>query len=110
MSDENFDDAADTSIGFVFDAFGDNFRLIDSKINVFEESVYKLSSKIEALDLGMVYSIELNDKKINAISTDSRERYKSMEKSFNKFRNIILSIVSFSFILNLILLFYIAGA
>jgi hypothetical protein len=112
MSDEGLKDdcVTDTGIGFVFDAFSDNFKIIDSRVENIEESMYKLSSKIEALDLGMVYSVELYEKKMDAIIRAASARDKDIGKRFNMFRNAIFFIASFSFLLNVALLVYIAGA
>ena len=111
MGDEKLkDDAAlDTCIGFVFDAFGDNFKIINSRVDNIEESMYKLSSKIEALDIGIVYSVDLYDKKLDAIIKAASARDGEISSKFNTFRNVIFFITSFSFLLNVALLVYIAG-
>ena len=111
MSDDESksDEVVDTSIGFVFDAFGDSFKLINLRVDNVEESLYRLSSKIEALDVGMVYSANLYDKKLDAIIKAASTRDGEISGKFNTFRNAVFFITSFSFLLNVALLVYIAG-
>ena len=108
--DAKDDGVADTSIGFVFDAFGDSFKIINSRVDFLQESMYKLSSKIEALDIGIVYSADIFDKKIEAITKSHLADNLYIKKKFNSFRSIMLFVTSLSFILNISLLIYIMGA
>jgi len=112
--DEKFDDVksdvvVDTSIGFVFDAFGDRFKVVDSRLDDIENSMYKLSSKIEALDIGIAYSVELYNKKIESLVENYSIEYNELDRKLRVFKGVMLLITSFSFLMNIVLLAYILG-
>jgi len=103
------DDVVDTSIGFVFDAFGDRFKVVDSRLDVVDSLMYKLSSKIEALDIGIVYSVDLYNNKINTLIENYSIEYDELDKKLRVVKGVMLLITSFSFLINIVLLAYILG-
>jgi hypothetical protein len=110
MSDDaKSDDVTNTSIGFVFDAFGDRFKIVDSRLDVVDDLMYKLSSKIEALDIGIVYSVDLYNKRINTIIKNYSIEYNEIDRKLRIFKGVMLLITSFSFLINIVLLVFILG-
>ena len=82
MSDNDTDDVIDSGIGFVFDAFGDNFRDIDSRFELIDDSIGRVASKLEALDSGMVYTISAYEKRIETIGLHFEQRINQIESDF----------------------------
>ena len=107
--DDGTDEIGDSGIGFVFDAFGDQFSIIEDRFQNFEVSIDRVMSKVDALDTGIIYTIKAYDKKLDDLSFNFDKRMtlikkhhdmeiKSLKNRFYFVSILFLSFIVYSFI------------
>jgi hypothetical protein len=106
IDDNNGDSVYDSGIGFVFGAFSEEFDNIEKNFEHTNEMFLRVSSKIEAIDVALAYSVDLNNRRLSKIEADL-ERLKSYHlSSVRHLRNKVYFLLSFVALSNLALFYF----